>query len=99
MDRRKTVISEFPVDPDPKSITFSCIRARQPVGDIFIASIPFDDLINMTFFDVRRVLQEHRDFERYLGIQRPLDNVRVSKLENYVNFSDASFPTSIIIAI
>jgi DGQHR domain-containing protein len=44
-------------------------------------------------------LQEERDFERYLGIQRPLDDGRVKALSDYVNFADASFPTSIIIAL
>ena len=45
----------------------------------------------MTYFDVRRVLQQDRDVERYLGIQRPLNNRRVTALQQYVNFYDASF--------
>ena len=91
--------NDFPTDPDKRSISFPCIRARQPVGDIFIASIPFNKLIDITYFDVRRVLQETRDFERYLGIQRPLEDGRVKILSQYVNFVDASFPTSIIVAL
>jgi DGQHR domain-containing protein len=87
------------VDPDPIAYVFPCIRAAQPIGDIFIASIPFDILIRISYFDVRRVLQEERDFERYLGIQRPLDETRVKSLSQYVNYKDASFPTSIILAI
>jgi DGQHR domain-containing protein len=57
------------------------------------------DLIRITYFDVRRVLHEDRDFEQFLGIQRPLEPKRVGDLQRYVNFVDASFPTSIIIAI
>ncbi|MBI5121879.1 MAG: DGQHR domain-containing protein [Rhodospirillales bacterium] len=91
--------SQLPPDPDPKTIAVPCIRARQPVGDIFVAAIPFKDLIAVTFFDVRRVLQEERDFERYLGIQRPLDTRRVKQLSQYVNFADASFPSSIIVSL
>ena len=90
---------DIPVDPDRKSLTFQCICARQPVGDIYIAVIPFRDLIRITFFDVRRRLQQDRDFERYLGIQRQLEKKRVDQLAQYVNFADASFPTSIIIAV
>ena len=87
------------VDPDPVSLTFECLRARQPIGDVFVASIPYADLIKITHFDVRRMLHEHRPVERYLGIQRPLVKHRVESLQRYVNFFDASFPTSIIIAV
>lgn len=87
------------IDPDKRELTFSCLRARQPIGDIFIASLPFEDLIKITYFDVRRVLQSDRDFEEFLGIQRPLEPKRVADLSDYVNYIDASFPTSIIVAI
>ncbi len=87
------------VDPDPIRHTFTCIRATQPIGDIFIASIPFRILIRISHFDVRRILQQDRDVERYLGIQRPLEDKRVKSLSEYVNYGDASFPTSVILAI
>jgi DGQHR domain-containing protein len=61
--------------------------------------IPHTILGKIAHFDVRRVLQEERDVERYLGIQRPLNTQRVLELEKYVNFNDATFPTGIIIAI
>jgi DGQHR domain-containing protein len=44
-------------------------------------------------------MQEDRDVERYLGIQRPLSKKRVAEIEDYVNFADACFPGSIIIAV
>lgn len=87
------------VDPDPIALTFPCIRASQPIGDMFIASMPFKTLIMISYFDVRRVLQEQRDVEKYLGIQRPIDNSRVRNLGEYVNYKDASFPTSVILAL
>lgn len=86
-------------DPSLISIKFRCLRARQPIGDIYIATIPYKDVARMTYFDVRRVLQQERDVERYLGIQRPLDNKRVDQISTYVNLVDASFPSSVIIAI
>lgn len=88
-----------PKDQDPISYEFDCIRARQPIGDIFVCSAPFNLVQKITYFDVRRVIQEERDVERYLGIQRPLDHRRVEKIKQYVNFYDASFPTGIIVAI
>lgn len=48
---------------------------------------------------MRRVIEEQRDVERYLGIQRPLDKKRVAQLDRYVNFVDATFPTACILAI
>lgn len=90
---------EIPNDPDPIKISFKCLRASQPIGDLYIASIKHSDLIRMTYFDVRRVIDKERDVERYLGIQRPLGKDRVADLEDYVNYLDATFPTSIIIAI
>jgi DGQHR domain-containing protein len=86
-------------DPDKVEMMFDCLRARQPVGDLFVATLSYDDLIRITYFDVRRVLHEDRDFERFLGIQRPLEPKRVADLQRYVNFVDAAFPTSIILAV
>lgn len=86
-------------DPDVINYSFPVVRATQPVGDIFLASIPWRIITKISYFDVRRVIQEERDVERYLGIQRPLDLNRVKKLEDYVNYVDASFPTAIIIAV
>jgi DGQHR domain-containing protein len=85
-------------DPDKQEISFKCLRARQPVGDLYVATIPHKDLIRVTHFDVRRVLSEDREFEEFLGIQRPLEPKRVADLSKYVNYVDASFPTSVIIA-
>ena len=84
---------------DPKSISFSCIRVRQPIGEFFIASMPYRDLCDITFFDVRRVMRDSRDVEKYLGIQRPLSPKRVRELEKYIKTVDATFPTSVIIAV
>ena len=87
------------VDPDFVEFRFPCVRARQPIGDLYIAVIPFKVLEKITYFDVRRVLQVERDVEKYLGIQRPLEERRVRDLENYVNYADATFPSAIIVAV
>jgi DGQHR domain-containing protein len=88
-----------PVDATNISLEITAIRARQPIGDIYIGSVDAATLVKITDFDVRRVIGEERDVERYLGIQRPLDKRRVGQLENYVNFRDATFPTACILAI
>lgn len=90
---------EVPPDPDKIEISFDCIKAAQPIGDLFVGSVPFRDLIKFTYFDVRRVVSSERDVEKYLGIQRPISNARLKDLEAYVNYADATFPTSVIVAL
>jgi DGQHR domain-containing protein len=89
----------LPVDPDVISRSFKALRVQQPIGDIFIASVSAELIQKIAFFDVRRVLRDDRDLEKYLGIQRPLSLHRVDDIKSYVRFADASFPTSMIIAI
>lgn len=87
------------VDPHKLERKFRCLRAEQPIGDMFIGTMPHELLCEVAHFDVQRTIQAERDVERYLGIQRPLQNKRVKQLETYVNYIDASFPTSVILAI
>lgn len=86
-------------DPDKISLQIDALKVSQPIGDFFIASIDHKTLVKISYFDVRRVLRDSRDIERYLGIQRPLSEKRVTDLASYVNFLDATFPSSIILAI
>lgn len=90
---------DLPIDPDPIEITARALRVRQPIGDLFVANMSYRDLIRVSYFDVRRLVDAERDVERYLGIQRPLIKDRVRDLEQYVNFADASFPTAVIVAV
>lgn len=80
------------------SFNFPCIKVSQPLGDFYIASLPYKRLCEITEFDVRRLIEE-RGFETYLGIQRPLKSDRVKEIEEYVNTVDACFPTSVILAV
>lgn len=86
------------VDETPVSFSVKAIRLSQPMGEFFIASIPAKRLVDIAYFDVRRMLKE-RDVEEYLGIQRPLNKGRVEELGQYVNTVDASFPTAVILAV
>jgi DGQHR domain-containing protein len=86
-------------DPDPATLQIRALKAKQPIGDLYFATLSYKDLVKITYFDVRRTLQDQRDIERYLGIQRPLIKGRVKDLQEYVNFKDASYPTAVIVAI
>lgn len=80
-----------------ETIEFRCIEVQQPIGAFYIGAIDAQDLIAISYADVRRI--EARDIEKILGIQRPLSGQRVRELTHYVNTVDASFPTSVILAV
>lgn len=80
-------------------IRVPCIELKQPIGTFYIASIDYEALCKITHVDVRRIEQEKRDIETYLGIQRGLSKKRVKEISGYVNTVDACFPTGIILAV
>lgn len=83
--------------PEEEYIYFKCLEVQQPVGSFYFGAMPFYQVTFIAYADVRRI--EARDVERYIGIQRPLENSRVKELRGYVTNMDASFPTSIILAV
>lgn len=92
-------MKQLPIIDQPYELPLDCIKVSQPIGDFYIASIPWQKLREITFADVRRLEKEARDVETYLGIQRPLNKKRVSEIGEYVNTADACFPTSVILAV
>lgn len=80
-------------------ISFSVIKVVQPLGEFFIGSMSAKELVEISYADIRRIEGEQRDVEKYLGIQRPLDKVRVRKIKQYLSSPDASFPTGIVLAV
>lgn len=83
---------------DPISFAIPVLRLRQPIGDFFVGALDYKRLCAITHFDVRRIIRE-REFETYLGIQRPLNEKRVAEIRQYVQTVDACFPTSVILSI
>lgn len=86
------------IEESPKSIVVSALRIRQPIGDIYVGSIPAKTLVEITDFDIRQLVTE-RGIDSYLGIQRELDPKRVREIKQYVQGPDATFPTAVILAI
>jgi DGQHR domain-containing protein len=83
---------------DNNYISFKCIQVIQPIGKFYIGAIGWNDLLAVSYADRLRIEKE-RDVEEYLGIQRPLLDYRVAEIKEYVRNIDATFPTSIIIAV
>ncbi len=82
-----------------KELKLSVLKVRQPIGDFYIASIGARDLVNISFSDVRRLAEDQRDLEKYLGIQRPVSPKRIKEIKQYIEGEDSTFPTSVILAI
>jgi DGQHR domain-containing protein len=82
----------------PRSVIVSALRIRQPIGDIYVGSIPAKTLVEITDFDIRSLVTE-RGIDSYMGVQRELDQKRVREIAQYVRGPDATFPTSVVLAI
>lgn len=80
-------------------ISIPCLEVVQPIGDFYVGVLGFRDLTRITYTDVRRIEAEQREVETYLGIERPLNVKRVAELKQYVQTVDASFPSSVILAV
>lgn len=80
-----------------EKINFQCIQVKQPIGEFYLGAMSAQDLIAISYADVRDI--DGRDVDRYLGIQRHLDQNRVKEIQAYVNHKDATFPTGVILAV
>lgn len=82
-----------------KQLSLPVLKVDQPIGTFYIASIKARDLVDISFSDVRRLAQDERDVEKYLGIQRPVSLKRIRDIKLYIEGSDATFPTSVILSV
>ena len=80
----------------PVSITFPAIEIEQPIGKFYVGVIDNHDLTAISYADVRQMSGQG---DKYLGIQRRLNPVRISEIRAYTKTKDATFPTSIILAV
>lgn len=82
---------------DNEYLVFRCLEVTQPIGNFYIGTMDFSDVVLISYSDIRRI--EARDVEVFVGIERPLLKDRVAELRQFVKTVDASFPTSIILAV
>lgn len=80
-------------------IEIDAIKITQPIGDFYYGKIDAELLCQIAEADVRRLEDDDREIESYLGIQRPLKKNRVKEINDYITTIDATFPNSIIVAI
>ena len=79
-----------------RSVTLPALPVSQPIGEFYIGVMQWKDLLAISYADIREI---ERDLDNYLGIQRKLSPTRVTELKEYVRTKDATFPTSIILAV
>ena len=78
-------------------IVFPAIVVSQPIGRFFVGAMSAEDVVTISRADVREL--EENDLDSYMGIQRRLSAPRVKELQSYVNSVDATFPTSVLLAV
>lgn len=86
------------IDESEKSITFPVMQTNQPIGEFFVGKMSAKDLIDISWFDIRR-LKNDDEFDGYLGIQRKISDSRVREIAKYVTLTDATFPTAVVLAV
>jgi DGQHR domain-containing protein len=84
-----------------QKIEIRCLEVKQPIGKYYVGVIKHDDLVKISYADIRRleVGDEKREVEVYSGIQRELSKNRVKEISKYVNLIDATFPSSVILHV
>lgn len=82
-----------------KIVDLSVVRVVQPIGEIYVGSIPSKDLWEIAEYDMREIRQREDGIYLATGIQRKLDEKRVSEIATYVQTVDATFPTAVVLAV
>lgn len=79
-----------------KPVSFLALPMNQPIGEFFVGVIDFQDLVRISYADIRDL---RRDLDEFVGIQRVLSEERVKQIRKFVGTSDATFPTSIVLSV
>lgn len=72
------------------------IPMNQPMGEFYVAVFDYQTLIDISYSDIREI---ESDLDTYIGIQREIKENRVSEIGRFTNTIDATFPTSIVVAV
>lgn len=86
------------INESERSIEFPVMKTTQPIGDFYVGKMAAKDLIDISWFDVRRI-DTKNGLDEYLGIQRHINDKRIREIATYVTLSDATFPTAVILAV
>lgn len=76
-----------------QTIKLNSIKVHQAIGDIYVAEINPQNLLQMSIVDRRRIEND----EEVIGIQRELKEEKVKQIKKYLSTNKATFPNSIIL--
>lgn len=79
-----------------ETIEIECVEIKQPLDIFYSGRISWNELFQIAYSDIRRIEDET---DLYFGLQRRLSPNRLNQIAKYVSFSDATFPTSIVLSI
>ena len=79
-----------------QSVSIDAIKMTQPIGEFYVGVMDHKDLRQISFVDMRQI---ENDLDKYIGIQRKLNHDRVANIGKFVNTIDATFPTSVVLAV
>lgn len=72
------------------------LRVDQPIGEFYLGVMCWRDLVIVSEADMRKLDTE---LDRYVGIQRKLSGERVQDIARFVESVDATFPSSVVLAV
>jgi DGQHR domain-containing protein len=75
------------------------VRARQPLGDLYVGTLPSRTLWELAEYDMREIRRREDGIYLATGVQRELNPKRVDEIAAYVRTIDATFPTAVVLAI
>jgi DGQHR domain-containing protein len=85
---------------DNNWIEINCLEIEQPIGVFYVGKISWQDLLEISYSEKRRIIDEGKNSETsYFGIQRELSDRRLKEISHYVTYKDATFPSSVVLAI
>lgn len=80
-------------------VVMNVVRARQPLGDLYVGTISSGTLWELAEYDMREIRQKEDGIYLATGVQRELSEKRVQEIATYVSTVDATFPTAVVLAV
>lgn len=80
-------------------VPLNVVRARQPLGDLYIGTLQSRVLWELAEYDMREIRAREDGIYLATGVQRELSEKRVQEIAAYVKTIDATFPTAVVLAI
>lgn len=84
---------------DKKFLGLVCQKVEQPIGTLFLTSIPWNILEEISSTQPRMLIERDESGETYAGIQRHHSTERQDEIIAYLKKNTATFPSNIIINI